>query len=83
MEGNSHHDDSDNQAAVRQEVQKLEVACAELKSLPPMRSVYHKRGALFFQSDVKTLTSLHQKELEKAKTRLRIFVKNICRPNFG
>eukprot|EP00250_Pteridium_aquilinum_P006305 c16251_g1_i1 orf=69-293(+) len=58
------------QVALTQEVQKLEVACAELKALPPSRSVYHKRGAVFFRSDVKTLTNLQQNLLEKAKAGL-------------
>eukprot|EP00249_Psilotum_nudum_P003807 c17301_g1_i1 orf=314-754(-) len=48
-------------------VRELEVACGELQNLPPARTVYLKRGALFFRSDAKSALALQQREFDKAK----------------
>lgn len=77
MNGNSETSERTSQAneandlmALKQQVQKLQVACAELNSLPPSRGVYVKQGAIFFRSNIKTLTNLQQNMLEKAKADL-------------
>jgi chaperonin cofactor prefoldin len=50
-------------------VHQLEVALAEITSLPPKRAVYEKRGTIFFRSTVAAATKSQQKELEKEKPR--------------
>ncbi|BBN16707.1 hypothetical protein MPTK1_7g08640 [Marchantia polymorpha subsp. ruderalis] len=58
-----------NEAQLSADIQKLEVACAELASLPSGRTVYLKKGNLFFRSDPKLVTSQQQRELKKVKIR--------------
>ncbi|CAM6095718.1 unnamed protein product [Calypogeia fissa] len=55
----------------QQLVHQLDVACAELKSLPPTRPVYQKRGSLFFKSNAEKAMSSQQKELDKARKALK------------
>lgn len=61
-------------------VHELDVACAELKSLPRSRPVYQKRGTLFFRSDAEKATRAQQKELEKARSRLKMTEKHRAPP---
>ncbi|CAI5492093.1 unnamed protein product [Closterium sp. Naga37s-1] len=42
------------------QVQELQVACAELSSLPSGRAAYQKRGAIFFLTDSSTLKEKKQ-----------------------
>ncbi|KAG6550817.1 hypothetical protein Mapa_007613 [Marchantia paleacea] len=58
------------EAQLSAEIQKLEVACAELASLPSGRTVYLKKGNLYFRSDPKLVTSQQQRDLKKAKNRM-------------
>ncbi|CAI7857111.1 unnamed protein product [Closterium sp. NIES-54] len=46
-------------------VQELQVACAELSSLPSGRTAYQKRGAIFFLTDSSTLKEKKQEELSR------------------
>ncbi|CAI5458327.1 unnamed protein product [Closterium sp. Yama58-4] len=46
-------------------VQELQVACAELSSLPSGRTVYQKRGAIYFLTDSNTLKEKKQEELSR------------------
>ncbi|GJP42228.1 hypothetical protein CLOM_g1819 [Closterium sp. NIES-68] len=46
-------------------VQELQVACAELSSLPSGRTAYQKRGAIFFLTDTSTLKEKKQEELTR------------------
>jgi len=50
---------------------QLQVAIAELKSLPSSRPVYEKRCGLFFRTDIKSATASQERELEKTKARLQ------------
>ncbi|KAJ7545471.1 hypothetical protein O6H91_09G121500 [Diphasiastrum complanatum] len=56
---------------VAMQIHELEVACAELKSLPSGRSVYRKSGGIFMRSDVKTALDFQRNELEKAKAKVK------------
>lgn len=67
----SQKDKAEERDMLKEQVQRLEVTCAELESLPSSRSVYLKHGALFFRSDVKSAAKLQQKMLEKVKAGLK------------
>jgi hypothetical protein len=55
-------DPSSQQQQQASKVHQLEVALAEITSLPPKRAVYEKRGTIFFRSTVAAATKSQQSE---------------------
>ncbi|KAL3685050.1 hypothetical protein R1sor_003072 [Riccia sorocarpa] len=63
-------DSASKKEQLSSQVQKLEVACVELASLPSGRTVYEKKGNLFFRTDAKMLNTSQQRELKRVKSRM-------------
>ncbi|XP_057531544.1 uncharacterized protein LOC130809769 isoform X2 [Amaranthus tricolor] len=53
------------------EIRRLEVAIAELDSLPSSRPVYVKNGNIFFRTTTQKAISSEQRKLDLAKSKLQ------------
>ncbi|KAI4297000.1 hypothetical protein L6164_036912 [Bauhinia variegata] len=54
------------------ELRSHEVAIAELNNLPSTRAVYQRNGNLFFRTTMEKAKAMEQKQLNSAKSKLRI-----------